>query len=162
MRAAALFFGGLVPGAVRAPPARSALCACPPSARCSGSRPIPALRGAGVAPEFKPTGVVGGQAPACCEPSRPGTDRTARMSMGFAVWGGSSLRSAREAGRAGAWSGWTPGGRCSPGRRNGRAEMPGRRKYVKAPRFCSEARLRAAGHAAQGEALWRSLHLQAS
>lgn len=73
---------------------------------------------------------------------RPGRTRRPGMSVGFsfAAWGGPSLCSTREVGLAGAWREWTPGGRCSPGERNWRVELLGRRKCVKAPRFCSGPR----------------------
>lgn len=70
-RERALFFRGLIPGrgarAARPPRARSVLSARP-LARCFPSLLCLALRGVGVAPEFKRTGVVGGKATVCREP----------------------------------------------------------------------------------------------
>lgn len=75
-RAPWLFSSGPCWGVVRAarvPRARSFLRAFPP-ARCHPSLPSlsgrSALRGVGVAPEFKRTAAVGGEVTACFEPSR--------------------------------------------------------------------------------------------
>lgn len=72
------------PQLARPPRARPVLGARP-LAPGSGSLPSLALRGAGVAPEFKRTRVVGGKAAACREPSPPRTDQTAREERGLAL-----------------------------------------------------------------------------
>lgn len=70
-RERALFFRELIPGrgARAAPPPRArSVPSARPLARCFPSLLCLALRGVGVAPEFKRTGVVGGKATACREP----------------------------------------------------------------------------------------------
>lgn len=99
-----LSFRGSLRGGACAPPA----CPAPgarPLAPGDSALPCLALRGAGVAPEFKRTAAVGGEATACPEPNLPLTDRALgrAVDLSFAAHGVLSSDSLEQSGWQVGW-----------------------------------------------------------